>query len=45
MEKSANTISPSYDPNCYLCPGSARANGQINPLYDGVFAFDNDFRR
>jgi len=30
-------------PNCYLCPGSARANGQINPLYDGVFAFDNDF--
>ena len=43
MEESANTISPSHDPNCYLCPGSARANGQINPLYDGVFAFDNDF--
>ena len=43
MEKSAETIIPAHDPDCYLCPGSARANGQINPLYDGVFAFDNDF--
>ena len=43
MEKPAETIIPSHDPDCYLCPGSARANGQVNPLYDGVFAFDNDF--
>ena len=43
MEKPAETIIPSHDPDCYLCPGAARANGQVNPLYDGVFAFDNDF--
>ena len=43
MEKSAEAIIPPHDPDCYLCPGAARANGQINPLYDGVFAFDNDF--
>ncbi len=43
IEKSAETIIPSHDPDCYLCPGSARANGRINPFYDGVFAFDNDF--
>jgi UDPglucose--hexose-1-phosphate uridylyltransferase len=34
---------PKSDPNCYLCPGNLRANGQRNPDYTGVFAFDNDF--
>lgn len=34
---------PSYDPGCYLCPGNARAAGAVNPPYEGVFAFDNDF--
>jgi UDPglucose--hexose-1-phosphate uridylyltransferase len=34
---------PAYDPECYLCPGNARANGTINPKYDSVFAFTNDF--
>jgi UDPglucose--hexose-1-phosphate uridylyltransferase len=34
---------PSYDGNCYLCPGNARASGERNPSYDGTFAFDNDF--
>ena len=34
---------PHYDAGCYLCPGNARAHGQINPDYDSVFAFDNDF--
>ncbi|NDE00453.1 MAG: UDP-glucose--hexose-1-phosphate uridylyltransferase [Gammaproteobacteria bacterium] len=34
---------PDYDPGCYLCPGNRRATGEINPRYDGVYVFDNDF--
>jgi len=34
---------PAHDPQCYLCPGAARAGGVVNPLYHGVFAFDNDY--
>ena len=34
---------PAHDPSCYLCPGNTRANGIINPDYEGVWAFDNDF--
>jgi UDPglucose--hexose-1-phosphate uridylyltransferase len=34
---------PAYDPDCYLCPGNARANGARNPQYDAVYVFDNDF--
>lgn len=34
---------PHYDPQCYLCPGNTRANGQRNPAYTGTFVFDNDF--
>lgn len=34
---------PSYDPACYLCPGNQRSQGQRNPKYTGIFAFDNDF--
>jgi UDPglucose--hexose-1-phosphate uridylyltransferase len=37
------TIRPPYDPECYLCPGNARAGGLINPDYRDVFVFDNDF--
>jgi UDPglucose--hexose-1-phosphate uridylyltransferase len=33
----------SYDANCYLCPGNARAHGTRNPDYASTFAFDNDF--
>lgn len=33
----------SHDPDCYLCPGNARAGGVRNPDYDDVFVFDNDF--
>lgn len=36
-------IRPKYDPNCYLCPGNKRANGEINPDYKNSFAFTNDF--
>jgi UDPglucose--hexose-1-phosphate uridylyltransferase len=32
-----------YDPNCYLCPGNARAGDAKNPHYESVFVFDNDF--
>src|ERR1039457_2061535 len=32
-----------YDPECYLCPGNQRAGGAVNPAYDGVFSFVNDY--
>jgi len=34
---------PSYDDGCYLCPGNKRVTGEINPDYDGIFVFQNDF--
>ncbi|GIX21508.1 MAG: galactose-1-phosphate uridylyltransferase [Gammaproteobacteria bacterium] len=34
---------PSYDPNCYLCPGNVRAGGRRNPDYRGPYVFTNDF--
>jgi len=36
-------VRPSHDPNCYLCAGNSRANGEVNPNYEQVFIFDNDF--
>lgn len=38
-----NQIRPSYDPECYLCPGNKRANGEVNPNYEGTFVFTNDY--
>ncbi len=32
-----------HDPDCYLCAGNTRASGVVNPDYDGVWVFDNDF--
>jgi UDPglucose--hexose-1-phosphate uridylyltransferase len=32
-----------FDPECYLCPGNVRANGNVNPDYDSTFVFTNDF--
>ncbi|MGB3471949.1 MAG: UDP-glucose--hexose-1-phosphate uridylyltransferase [Erythrobacter sp.] len=32
-----------YDPQCYLCPRNTRKGGAVNPDYDGVYVFDNDF--
>ncbi len=43
VEKSSGVIAPKYDPNCYLCPGNVRANGESNPNYIHTFIFDNDF--
>ena len=34
---------PSYDPQCYLCPGNKRANGAANPQYTQPYVFANDF--
>jgi UDPglucose--hexose-1-phosphate uridylyltransferase len=43
IEKPAPESRPAYDPNCYLCPGNARAGGKRNPAYDTTFVFENDF--
>jgi UDPglucose--hexose-1-phosphate uridylyltransferase len=34
---------PEYDPDCYLCPGNARAGGQRNDVYTHTMAFENDY--
>jgi UDPglucose--hexose-1-phosphate uridylyltransferase len=43
VERPAQPVALSYDPDCYLCPGNVRANGQQNPDYTSTFVFDNDF--
>ncbi|MBC9798173.1 UDP-glucose--hexose-1-phosphate uridylyltransferase [Sinomicrobium weinanense] len=43
QEKRSEEERPSYDENCYLCPGNKRANGEVNPKYTDTFAFTNDF--
>ena len=42
-ESAAPLVRPSYDPDCYLCPGNERANGDRNPNYNATFIFTNDF--
>jgi UDPglucose--hexose-1-phosphate uridylyltransferase len=32
-----------FDPDCYLCPGNVRANGNVNPAYAETLVFTNDF--
>ncbi|MGD0095579.1 MAG: UDP-glucose--hexose-1-phosphate uridylyltransferase [Terracidiphilus sp.] len=32
-----------YDPACYLCPGNKRAGGAMNPAYESLFSFENDY--
>ncbi|SFD14380.1 UDP-glucose--hexose-1-phosphate uridylyltransferase [Massilia yuzhufengensis] len=34
---------PAHDPDCYLCAGNTRVNGEKNPDYTGTFVFTNDF--
>lgn len=34
---------PAYEPDCYLCPGNKRANGEINPHYQSTYVFRNDY--
>ncbi|UZO82239.1 UDP-glucose--hexose-1-phosphate uridylyltransferase [Aquimarina sp. ERC-38] len=42
-EAIANEQRPAYDPNCYLCAGNTRINGEKNPEYKDVYVFTNDF--
>ena len=37
------SVLPTYDESCYLCPGNTRINGEVNPAYEGTFVFTNDF--
>jgi UDPglucose--hexose-1-phosphate uridylyltransferase len=39
----SRNVAVEYDQNCYLCPGTKRASGIVNPQYKDVFVFDNDF--
>jgi len=34
---------PAHDPDCYLCAGNTRVNGERNPDYEGTYVFANDF--
>uniref|UniRef100_A0A3B3QJI5 Galactose-1-phosphate uridylyltransferase n=1 Tax=Paramormyrops kingsleyae TaxID=1676925 RepID=A0A3B3QJI5_9TELE len=34
---------PRHEPTNPLCPGSRRANGEVNPKYESTFMFDNDY--
>jgi len=44
QEEAADQLNPPpYDPQCYLCPGNARAGGTHNPDYKKPFVFTNDF--
>jgi UDPglucose--hexose-1-phosphate uridylyltransferase len=43
VEEAPADHGPAYDPDCYLCAGNLRANGESNPEYTGPYAFDNDF--
>lgn len=39
----AMTVGAHHDPQCNLCPRSARTNGVLNPDYQGAYVFDNDY--
>jgi UDPglucose--hexose-1-phosphate uridylyltransferase len=43
VEPRADITRPHYDPQCYLCPGNVRANGERNPNYPATYVFTNDF--
>ena len=44
VERVPPSARPEYDPDCYLCPGNARAGGSArNPSYKSTFVFENDF--
>ena len=42
-EEISNAVRPAYDDTCFLCAGNTRINGEINPKYQDVFVFTNDF--
>lgn len=42
-EAPEESIKPSYDPNCYLCPNNQRISGERNPGFSSTYVFTNDF--
>jgi UDPglucose--hexose-1-phosphate uridylyltransferase len=42
-EPEVDGAGPEFDPDCYLCPGNVRANGNVNPAYADTYVFTNDF--
>ena len=42
-EPEPDVVGVAFDPDCYLCPGNPRANGEVNPRYPDTFVFTNDF--
>ena len=34
---------PAHDKSCFLCAGNTRINGEVNPNYENVLVFTNDF--
>ncbi len=43
VEKAQPMNSQPHDPQCYLCAGNTRINGEVNPHYENTFVFTNDF--
>jgi len=43
LEPADHAQAPSYDPDCYLCPGNERMSSERNPSYADTHVFDNDF--
>jgi UDPglucose--hexose-1-phosphate uridylyltransferase len=43
VEPTSSVARPPYDPQCYLCAGNVRANGEHNPKYRSTYVFTNDF--
>lgn len=43
VEQLTDDNKPSYNKQCYLCPGNSRVGGKINPEYTGPYVFNNDF--
>jgi UDPglucose--hexose-1-phosphate uridylyltransferase len=39
VERSPAEVRPSYDPQCYLCPGNKRAGNAVNPKYESTLVF------
>jgi UDPglucose--hexose-1-phosphate uridylyltransferase len=43
VSKTTTGATLAHDPDCYLCPGNKRAGGEVNPNYEHVFSFVNDY--
>ena len=43
VEPAPAAARPPHDPQCYLCAGNVRANGERNPPYTSTYVFTNDF--